>query len=252
MKSSSVLNRFMIAPALLAMTAFATPAAAQGPGMMMEHHPPRSIDVTGSGEVQAEPDLANLRFAVETLAPTAQEAAAENAERMDQVIRALVDAGVPRADIETENYTVYPEYVHDPDAEEPRLRGYRVRNQISLETGDLDRVGSLIDVALTAGANRVEGVSFSLEDAAAAQAEALRRAVASARSTAETIAAALGVPLGEVINASTSTEIVQPVMYRRVAQMEMADASAAPTPIEPEEQTIRAVVSVSFAIGGTD
>lgn len=233
----------------------ATPALAQEPtpGMAAAD---RTIRVMGTGEIQVQPDQAHVDLGVQTFASTAQAAAEENARILERVIDALVAAGVPRDNIETRNYSVYPEYERpDPremGGQEPRIRGYRVNNTVSVMTDDLDRVGVLIDTALEAGANQVNSVRFSLEDADAAQAEATRRAVEQARQSAETIAAALGVRLGPVVDASTTADPVRPfpmATRARVESMEMA-AMDVPTPIEPGEQTVTARVSVVYAIEG--
>lgn len=223
-------------------------ASAQQPGTAVQTE--RTIRVSGYGDVQAQPDVAEISFAVETFADSAREAGRLNAERMDRVIRALVAAGVPRTDIQTRNYSVYPEYVHEEGQREPRLRGYRATNQMVLETTRLERVGDFIDIALGAGANRMEGVSFRVSDPSAPQAEALREAVTRARASAEAIAAALGVRLGAVLDASTNPDPVRPmyaqesVRFRDVA----VAAAAPPTPIQPTEQTVTAYVQLVFAI----
>ena len=211
----------------------------------------RGIEVTGVGEVEVMPDEATLNFAVETSATTSQEAAQQNAQRMERVIAALVAAGVPRAEIETRNFSVYPEYVADDRGETPRVRGYRVTNQVSLETTRLDAVGTLIDAALGAGANRVDGISFGVSDPQVAESEALREAVQRARASAETMAQALGVPLGPLLHATTSSNPVRPVpmmMARGAAEMDAAQAYD--TPIQPGEQTVQARVLLIFGIGG--
>ena len=129
---------------------------------------------------------------------------------MDQVIQALVEAGVPRDNIETQNYSLYPEYSPPPGpeqpGEEPRIRGYRAINTVTAEVDDLERVGPLIDVALQAGANQLQSVRFSLRNPDEAQRSAMRRAVQEAQESAETIADALGVALGPVLDASTTAE----------------------------------------------
>jgi uncharacterized protein len=248
------MNRDITAMALgivAGVMAAAMPARAQvGTPMMMDQ---RTIRVSGVGEVNAEPDLATIQFAVETTGETAQEAGAANADLMDRVIQALVGAGVTRERIETTGYSLYPEYARPPrgaETDPPVIRGYRASNHVSVESGDLEGLGRLIDVGLAAGANRLNGIFFELRNSEAAEAEALREAVQSARASAETMAAALGVTLGEVLDASTSSEPPRP-MYRAVAResVQMMDmAAAAPTPIEPGEQTVRAVASLVFAI----
>jgi uncharacterized protein len=220
-------------------------------GQLVGQETERTIRVAGSGEFQAQPDEASIRVGVETFAPTAREAGEENARLMDALIRALTEAGVARNDLRTSGYALHPEYTpqREPGMTEPRIRGYRAVNQLSVRTRDLTRVGALIDVALGAGANRMHGVEFGLRDSSAAEAEALARAVARARASAETIAAALGVRLGAVLDASTTATPVQPFFRdERAMGMDVAALQMAPTPIEPGEQTVRAMVSLVFAI----
>lgn len=239
----------MAALLLLAAAVSALPAA----GQQLERPGERTIRVTGTGEVQATPDQAHIDLAVETFAATAREAGEENARTMERVIRALVAAGVPRGEIETRNYSLYPEYVPPQgprqEQEQPQIRGYRASNMVSVRTQDLAQVGPLIDAALRAGANRMDAVRFSLRDADTAQAEATRRAVTRARQSAENIASALGVQLGQVVDASTTLEVVRPMPYM-MRERAVADVAAAPTPIEPGEQTVSATVLVVFAIAG--
>ncbi len=211
----------------------------------------RVIRVTGTGQVRAAPDQATADFAVETTGATAQAAAAENAQRMERVIAALVRAGVPRERIETRDYNVFPDY--DPrsmESGEPRIRGYRVMNTVSATLHDIARVGQVVDAALQAGANRVHGVRFGLRDPQRFRQQAIADAVRRARADAESIAAALRVELGHVREAHTAEfgMVPQPpVMYARDAMASMAES--APTPINPAEQMVRASVSISYSIG---
>lgn len=241
-------TNMIVGAAVLFTALLPVPAAAQNlpvpPGA-------RVIRVAGMGEVRAQPDEAELLLAVESSAATARAAGQDNARRMDRVIEALVAAGVPRGDIETRNYSVFPEYVHDEGRSEPRIRGYRASNQVSVRTRQLARVGELIDVALNAGANRMNGVSFRVRDAEAVRAQALRQAVERARVSATAIADALGVRLGPVMDASTTGEVVRPVPMMMRAQADMMEAGAStPTPIQPSEQVIHAQVWVTFGIEG--
>lgn len=212
----------------------------------------RTIRVSGWGEVRARPDEALVQFAVETVGSTARAAAQENARLMQRVVAALVAAGIPRDAVETQNYSISPEYAHDEGRREPRIVGYRARNQVVARTPQLDRVGGLIDTALEAGANRVDHVAFQLRQADAAQAAALREAVERARASAQAIASALGVRLGPVLDATTVAAPYQPMpmmMRARAETMDMAPAPA-PTPIEPGQQTIRATVNLVYSIDG--
>lgn len=232
-----------------AVLAIAADAAAQNPAPPPAPHP--SIRVSGTGEVRAAPDQAIADFAVETTAANAQEAAAENATRMDRVIAALVRAGVPRDRIETRDYNVYPDYDPRPMEQggEPRVRGYRVINTVSATTYEVERVGGLIDAALGAGANRVHGVRFGLRDPQRFRQQAIADATRRARADAEALAAAMGVRLGMIREAATmDVNLVGPVFMAREGMAMDAVAQAAPTPINPGEQTVRATVMIVYAI----
>jgi uncharacterized protein YggE len=201
------------------------------------------------GEVKAEPDEGWIDLAVETQAPTAKAAGEENARKMERVISALTAAGIPRKEIDTRHYTVFPEYAQPEPHSQPKLRGYRASNTMSVHIRELTRMGELIDRALAAGANRVDGVRFALSKEDAVRAEALRQAVERARRTAEVLASSLGVRLGPVLDASTVAEV--PSIYPARLALEAADKRGGPTtPILPEEQTITARVMIVFAIEG--
>jgi len=235
-------------PAALLLGALTVLASAAAPAEAQ-----RTIRVIGMGEVRVQPDEAHIAFAVETVGTTAQAAGAENARVMDRVIGALVAAGIPRADLETRGYALHPEYAHDEGRREPRIRGYRASNQVLLRTRNLDRVGQYIDVALGAGANRMDGISFQLRDSAPAEQAAIRDAVERGSATARTIAQALGVQLGPIMDAGTTADVVRPfpvMMDRSYLRMEAA-AAAPPTPVQPGEQSVRAQVTLVFAIAGS-
>lgn len=209
----------------------------------------RTIRVEGTGEVKVAPDEAFIDLAMETLAPTAKAAADENARKMDKVIAALVQAGIPRKEIETRNYTVFPEFEPPlkPDMA-PKLKGYRVSNSVVVHVRELARVGPLLDTALGAGANRVDSVRFGLSKPEVVKGDALRDAVERARQSAQVLATSLGVKLGPVLDASTVTEPPRP--FPVAARFEMAGAADVTTPIQPQEQTVTATVTLVFAIEG--
>lgn len=236
----------------LALAMLAAPAVLRAQQPRPTDAGPRTIRVVGTGQAQAAPDEAFLDYGVETTAPTAQAAAQQNAQVMERVVRALTSAGVPRRDITTRNFSVFPDYGPPrPGENEPTQRGYRVTNMVSVRTERIAQVGSLIDAALAAGANRVHGMRFGLKNAEAVRAEAIRNAVAKARTDAAAIAAALGVRLGSVLDASTAGGA--PPVFARMEAMQargLADGGGAPTPIEAGEQTVTAMVTLVYAIDG--
>lgn len=237
---------------LAALLLLAVPAiaAAQQP----QERPPRSITVTAYSSVQRAPDRAVIMLAVESQAENAQEAARQNAERMTRVIDALRGAGIPEQRIRTVTYDLQPVYSQPPreprmEEWQPRIVGYRAINMVRVEVDDVQRTGGVIDAALNAGANRVDGTSFVLRDSDAAYNEALQQAVQKARAQATAAAQAAGQQLGQPLSIQVGGYAPPPPpmpAYRGVAM----DAMAASTPVQGGELEIGASVTITFELIG--
>lgn len=230
------------------------------PGTLAAQQPtdsgPRTITVSANATVQREPDRATVMLAVESQAESAQAAAAANAGLMERVLGAVRAAGVPDGQIRTVGYDLHPVYARIPEprpgeVEEPRIVGYRAVNTVRVEVDGIPRVGGIIDAALEAGANRVDGVYFELRDRDAAFAEALQRAVEKARAQAEVAARAAGQQLGEPRHIVLGGEYMPPPapmpMYRREAM----DAAMASTPVQAGTLDIGATVTITYELIGT-
>ena len=86
-----------------------------------------------------------------------------------------------------------------PD-ESPRIDGYRVANSVVVRTGELDRVGEVVDAAIAAGANEVQALQFGLRDDGPVRLRALAEATRRARATADVVAEALGREVARVVS----------------------------------------------------
>jgi len=208
-----------------------------------------SISVSGSGYVLGAPDLAVVSFAVETAAAEASAAMEQNARKSQAVAAAIKGALGEQDRMSTTGFALDPVYDHQRDRapdEPPAITGYVARNQVNVETKNTQGVGTLIDAAAKAGANRIAGLQFTLEARDEATSQALAKATADAQRQARAIAAALGVTLGPVLHASTT----EPATFdtRQYKGMAMAMESDAPTPIEAGDVRVDATVHVTFAI----
>lgn len=234
----------LVGTALLAVSLAALPAAAD------EAPARRTLAVSGEGEVKVPPDLAVVSFAVETAAPTAGAAVADNARRSSALADALKQQLGANGKVSTTRYSLDPVYEQRERGSTPappRITGYVARNQVRAESHAIEAVGTLIDAATKAGANRIDGLDFTLEQHAQAQRDALQHAGEDARRQAEGAAAALGVTLGKVLSAVTgSAPIVIPRSYARLG-MAMAEQSA-PTPVEAGDVTVSATLQVTYEI----
>jgi uncharacterized protein len=208
---------------------------------------PRSIQVSGSGEAHVAPDLASLNLAIETHAPTAQETAGQNAALAQKVVDALNKKLDGKGKVWTGGYSLFPEYNEPRPSHKPTVTGYRAENSITVETGEIGMLGELIDAAIGAGANRINFLNFTLRDESQARSQAITIATRDAQTQAESLAKALGVKLGPVINATTEAE-VRPMPIMRMSSMAMSASMGAPTPVHPTEVTVPASVSVTYGI----
>lgn len=210
-------------------------------------HDRRSISVTGQGEAAGTPDMATINIGVQTQAPAALEAANQNQAIVDRVMQALGNLGIDDKDLQTADYSIWPEQQHDPrEANQMKITGYRVNNSIHVTVRDIDKVGEILGAATGAGANSVNGISFGIDDPSALEAEAREAAMQDARARAEDLADLAGVELGEVLQVSLSTGGGIPIPYR-AARMEAMDASMAPD-ISAGQLTVNVQVQVSYAI----
>ena len=205
-----------------------------------------TIATSGSGEAKVTPDRAAVMINVQTRAATAAAAASENARRTTAVLDALGKLGLPKSQLSTEGYTVYPETRYDQNGQAPRVTGYVVTNTVRAETHRPEQAGAVVDAALGAGANMINGLSFYASSIDAARREAIAGAVASARADAEAMARAAGGSVGPLVELSTQGPTVPPrPMYDMSAMSRKAEA-AVPTPVNPGEQTINVYVSARW------
>lgn len=205
-----------------------------------------TIATSGSGEAKVTPDRAAVMINVQTRAATAAAAASENARRTTAVLDALGKLGLPKSQLSTEGYTVYPETRYDQNGQAPRVTGYVVTNTVRAETHRPEQAGAVVDAALGAGANMINGLSFYASSIDAPRREAIASAVASARADAEAMAGAAGGSLGALVELSTQGPTVPPrPMYDMSAMVRKAEA-AVPTPVNPGEQTINVYVSARW------
>jgi uncharacterized protein YggE len=126
-----------------------------------------TISVTGSATVSSNHDTLIIVLGVESEAKTANESLSKNSNSLNSVISSLTNSGIPKDDIQTSNFSIYPLYDSIKDSNgnwQQILNGYRVSNILSIQTEKIDSAGDILDVAVYSGANRVDNVSFQLSD----------------------------------------------------------------------------------------
>jgi hypothetical protein len=209
------------------------------------------IHVSGTGKVTTTPDQAVIVFAVETENADVKTAQQQNAERMDAVVNALKNAGIPEKDIRTAAYNIFPVTENDNRGLTiSKVKYYRVINTLEVTLNDVNRAGEIIDLAVESGANKVNRFSFTLSDARQQEfrSQALTAAVAQARGDADAVAAAIGKTIVDVKEVNVGNNYIPLVYDSRLMGMEKAAGGAAPTPLEVGEIDVTATVSISYII----
>jgi len=189
------------------------------------------VMVAGDSIIRAQPDTAILTLSVVTQAQRAIEAQQENATKTDAVVRALKAAAGAGAEVKTSGYSLQPQRVYK-EGQPPAISGFEARNSVTVTTGELNKVGAIIDAGAQAGSNDISGIAFTLRQDRPARDRALSEATREAVGKAQIIAQALG---GRVVRIVEVQEegLQRPIpIYATVASAGMAQRAEVATPIE--------------------
>jgi uncharacterized protein len=216
-----------------------------------------TLTVTGEGDVSVKPDIATVQLGVMVQRPEAAAAQGEVNQLMQKVVDAIKEV-VPKEQVQTSGLSLYPIYSNprpgrlEEENQEPKISGYRAEIMVTLRIKDLARVGEAIDAGLNAGANRLMGITFEIQNQTAARAQALQQAVRSAQEKARAMAAAMDVQLGGVLEAiEGGAEVVRPMYAMEGAvDMVMARGQMPGTPVEAGQVQVRATVTLRYGMSG--
>lgn len=205
------------------------------------------ITVGGEGSVYGTPDVAEVSLGVEATASSVGDARSKAAASMDAMLKALKDGGVADKDIQTTQFSVQPQY--DYTANKQTIIGFSVSNIVVVKIHDIDKTGELVDAAVTAGGDqaRVQSLQFTIDDPTSLKNQAREKAMADAKSRAETLAKAAGVTLGAPISISESGGAT-PIFYDGDRSGAFLEQAAANTPIETGQLQVQIQVSVVYEL----
>jgi len=206
------------------------------------------ITVNGTGEVRVSADTAIISLGVNARDKDVLKAQQRVNETIAAIRTALIEQGVKEENINTDFINIYPLYDYSNDQEQ--LAAYNASSTLAIKVTDMESVGSLIDVCFAAGANTLNGISFSASDTEEAKTEAMKKAVTDAKKKAEILAEASGLKITgiEIISEGGVYSYQNNVgnVYSRTTGME--------EPAEVEEdsgtvvQSAKLIVSASVSI----
>lgn len=196
------------------------------PGARPMMQMPRTISVSGSGTVDATPDIARLSLAVQRR-DVSMDVARDATVKVSRDFLALCKKlGIPEKKIRTSGLTINPEYRWDEKENKQVFIGYFVQRQLQVEINDLDKLGDVIEGAIDAGVNEVSPPQLDSSKAKDLNRDALAAATADAKANAERIATSLGVKLGPVRMVNAGVSMPQPPMPMMDTRLQLASAAA--------------------------
>jgi len=232
MKLARIAVVVLVVGAVAAFVGVGLPEGAKG----LSDEPTKGITVSGTGKVSTVPDRAGFTFGVENKGKTPAEASAANNRAMTGLVAALRAAGVPRKDLQTVDLYVSPTY-----SDSGTVTGYSASSSVSV-TVSLDQAGAVVEAAENAGADNVSGPNLTKADSDKLYDDALKAAVADARSRAEVLATAAGVDVGALVSIQEGSQPSGPIPYALDA------ASPERASIEPGTQDVEATVTVTYEL----
>lgn len=172
---------------------------------------PATIAVEGEGKVVAIPDLATIDLGVQTESPEVAAAQKENTDKMNKIVEALKAQGLKFDDLQTASYQINPQY--DYKNGESKLRGYLVSQNLTVKVRELTKLGKILEIAGTLGANQVGGLNFTVDKPDKFNNEARAKAIIQAKSKAADLVQALGVTLGAIRTFNESSGNTPPPIF---------------------------------------
>lgn len=201
---------------------------------------PATITVTGTGQLNLPPTEANVVLGTQVQAGSAETALSEEGTRMNRILAALARVPVPRSDIETQGYSIEPD-----QNQSGNVTGFTVNDTLSITLTKPSLVALVLDRAVAAGANQVQGVNFTGPGSSDGERRAEALALSNAHAQAMAAAAHLGMTVGAVrsvnLEPSSGPAVMMGAFYH-------AALTAAPAIVPPSSVTVSSTVDVTYAL----
>ncbi|MCX6794849.1 MAG: SIMPL domain-containing protein [Candidatus Falkowbacteria bacterium] len=161
----------------------------------------KSVTITGQGKVTYTPDLAivNLGVQIDKVAKP-EDALNQLNTKVASIMTAVKAVGVAPEDIQTQNYTLYPQYDYKDNVSS--VSGYNANEQLVIKVSgydkDQNKLSQVIAAASKAGANQVNNLSFDASNMNELKQEARLKAIADAKAKSTALADSAGVHLQDI------------------------------------------------------
>lgn len=161
--------------------------------------PPRTFTVVGEGQVRVAPDVAIIRFSLESIAETVEAAQSQNDLAYAVLVNRLRSLGIDAGDIQVVGREVQPLGSTD-------LNGRRAVLAMLVRVRHMESLPEVRTAITLANPAHLQAIQYDLSDRSKAVHDALGKAMANAHDRANTVAAAVGAKL----DGATATTVLEP------------------------------------------
>ena len=203
------------------------------------------LETTGSSNIVAEADMADVNVEVIIKAETAKAAKQQSDAAVAKFIERLQQAGVERELIQSANINLQPQY-HYEKGQPNKLIGYSANRRVTVTINDLSQLNDILDTALEQGINRINHIALK----SSKEAQYIKQARLAAIKDAQQKAAELAAGFGEALDGVWQIRYydqrpVQPIMMRMEAQSDNVNVAKS---YQQGQVTIQDRVEVTYRL----
>ena len=187
----------------------------------------RTVSVTGNAETEVMPDIAVISLAIETVDASIATAKSKTDAAVVEFRKTLEQLGLKSENITRSSLRIGKRY---PDDEDYSKFVFIAMRTISIKA-DVREVSKVLDKAIAAGVNQVEGIEYAISDDSKIRKKLLAEAIKNAKEQADFLAKSFDAKLGKVqrINSDNSGGTRLSLLMRAPAEAD--DAAYSPEPI---------------------
>jgi hypothetical protein len=225
---------------------------------------PALIKVSSFSEKNIDPNIMNINlqiWAKSSTAAQAQEMANKHVKRIKELTEKFK---VKKDDVQTDYYSVTPEYAYEQKTGISRIQGYSATHSLTVTFKNLDEAGKFIDQAATGSAKNdkensgvnVNNIGWDSDKKGEAEESCINLAVKQARARADDLAKAAGIKIKGVYSISNqqiyanyeAAPVASARMKSKVSMLAESMSDSASPELSPGKIKIRADVAIEYLI----
>ena len=213
------------------------------------------VSITGQGKVSYQPDVATVTLGVQIDKASSADAALQQLnEKISRATASLEGLGIKKEDIQTQTYTLNPQYDYTDGGS--KVAGYSANERLAIKVTNIvnnpEIVSQVVAQAGSAQANQVQGIEFTVSNINDLKQQARILAIGDAKSKSKGLANAAGIKLGKVVNwydnVLQSPDAAVSSDARGFGGAEMSSVKATPPQVPAGTQDIIVEVGLTYEV----